>query len=178
VENAALQNIERWRQRYYESLAALENKERQWAKLESLLRRSISRLTLLAAGINPGLDHQREKLRSIIRDERDDARIKALQDLLSGMPNHMAYEGTRRPGIYPLETLSIALDHGPMGPGSFQAYKRYLRAQGRRQGTKYYWAVNSGPRISPHDTVAKSLSRCCRRQPSKQRCRSWKSFVL
>ncbi len=67
-----------WRQKYYDSLNELEEREREWAEWESLLRRSISHLTLLGDGQDPQLDEKLEYLRNIIREEKDKGRIKRL----------------------------------------------------------------------------------------------------
>jgi len=67
-----------WRQKYYDSLNELEVREREWTELESLLRRSISHLTLLGDGQDPQLDEKLEYLRNIIREEKDKGRIKRL----------------------------------------------------------------------------------------------------
>lgn len=133
VENAALQNTERWRQRYYDSLAELENKERQWAKLESLLRRSISRLTLLADGIDPGLDHQLEKLRNIIRDERDDARIKSMIDSISAAAERVERQRSRdaNTSTDAVELLADLVDELPFPRGMgrrIKGFKKQLSA--------------------------------------------------
>lgn len=76
------ETLERWRQRYYDSLAEFEAKERHWGELEGLLRRSISRLTLLADGVDRELDRQLDTLRNSIREEQDVGRIKRLVDAI------------------------------------------------------------------------------------------------
>lgn len=76
--NPTQQSPDPWRQKYYDSLNELEEREREWTELESLLRRSISHLTLLGDGQDPKLDEQLEYLRNIIRDEKDKERIRRL----------------------------------------------------------------------------------------------------
>ncbi len=74
---------ERWRQKYYDSLAELEEKEREWREADSLLRRSLSRITLVADGRDTELDGHLERLRNVIRDERDNARIQRLVNAIA-----------------------------------------------------------------------------------------------
>ena len=53
-----------WKSRYFDSLAELEQKERQWQSVESSLRRCISRLTFIGDGIDVQLDQRLEQLRN------------------------------------------------------------------------------------------------------------------
>ncbi|MCB1879167.1 MAG: diguanylate cyclase [Gammaproteobacteria bacterium] len=66
-----------WKSRYFDSLAELEQKERQWQSVESSLRRCISRLTFIGDGIDVQLDQRLEQLRNRVRGEQN---IKALLD--------------------------------------------------------------------------------------------------
>ncbi len=77
------QASDRWKQKYYDSLAELERKERQWGEVDGVLRRSISRLTFLGDGVDPDLDRQLERLRNIIRDERDNTRLQRMVDAIA-----------------------------------------------------------------------------------------------
>ena len=55
-----------WQRKYYDSLEDFEKKEKQWASVEDLLRRTISRLTLAADGLERrddlGRRHDRARL--------------------------------------------------------------------------------------------------------------------
>lgn len=66
-----------WKQKYFDSLADLEHKERRWQSVESSLRRCISRLTFVADGIDGQLDQRLEQLRNRVRGEQD---MKSLQE--------------------------------------------------------------------------------------------------
>lgn len=80
---------DQWKRKYYTSLERFESKETEWATIDALLRRSISRLTLAADGISGSLDEQLERLRNTIRDERDGNRIKNMIDgILDSASSH------------------------------------------------------------------------------------------
>lgn len=66
-----------WKQKYFDSLADLEHKERRWQAVESSLRRCISRLTFVADGMDAQLDQRLEQLRNRVRGEQD---MKTLQE--------------------------------------------------------------------------------------------------
>ncbi|MDX1250660.1 MAG: diguanylate cyclase [Gammaproteobacteria bacterium] len=88
-DNANLQALDQWRQKYYSALEKLEQKEQQWDEMEKTLRRCISRLALAADGVHPEIDVQLESLRKAIRDgvgaaalqERIEAISRALLDI-------------------------------------------------------------------------------------------------
>lgn len=72
----------RWKQKYYAGLEQLEAKEKQWGDVESLLRRCISRLSLVADGADATLDGQIESLRNALRDGRDSLGLRGIIDTI------------------------------------------------------------------------------------------------
>jgi len=71
-----------WKDKYYASLESLEDKEKEWAETDQLLRRCISRITLAADGQNKKLDEQLERLRNSVRRERNYDRIRNMVDVI------------------------------------------------------------------------------------------------
>ena len=69
------QDARLWQGKYYDSLETFEKKEKQWAEVEDLLRRTLSRLTLAAEGSDDALDRQLKELRDAIRDREDSGRL-------------------------------------------------------------------------------------------------------
>ncbi len=67
-----------WQRKYYESLDELEQKEKQWQELESLLRLLSSRLTLLSDASDEQLEKKLDKLRSNLRYEDNIAKFRPL----------------------------------------------------------------------------------------------------
>lgn len=65
VNNDITQQLNQWKQKYYKSLKDLEQRQ----QLDTVLRRSLSRLALIAQGIDPTLDNQLSSLRTSLRNK-------------------------------------------------------------------------------------------------------------
>lgn len=87
--------LEAWKRKYYDSVEQAEAKERQWAGMEDLLRKTISRLTLAADGLDETLDKQLRALRDAIRDRADN---KTLQSRIQVMSQTLVKLDTERKG--------------------------------------------------------------------------------
>jgi diguanylate cyclase len=72
-----------WKQKYFTSLEDLEAREKQLLETESLMRHSLTRLSLAAAGIDAALDEQLEKFRKRVRGGADNAQLQRLIDDIS-----------------------------------------------------------------------------------------------
>jgi diguanylate cyclase len=72
-----------WKQKYFASLDDLEVREKQLAETESVMRHSLTRLSLAAAGIDPVLDEQLEKFRKVVRGGADTAQLQRLIEDIS-----------------------------------------------------------------------------------------------
>ena len=77
--NTIQQQLVQWKQKYYQALSDLE----QQKDFESLLRLSLSRLSLAAQGLDPTLDTQLESLRNALRKKSQEQ--KTIQDILEKM---------------------------------------------------------------------------------------------
>ena len=84
-QNSDTQN--RWKDRYYETLESLENKEKSWREVERLLRQLVSRLTLAADTRHELLTQQLKNLRNSVRDGRD---FLQLRDLIEDISENVA----------------------------------------------------------------------------------------
>ena len=60
-----------WKRKYFDALGEHESKERTWTQADELLRKTISRLTLAADGLDSTLDGHLKGLRDAIRDHAD-----------------------------------------------------------------------------------------------------------
>ncbi len=67
-----------WQRKYYQSLDELEQKEKQWQELESLLRLLALRLTLLSDASDEQLEKKLDKLRSNLRYEDNTLKFRPL----------------------------------------------------------------------------------------------------
>lgn len=83
-EDESLREIAQWKQRYFGALQDLEQRQRQWRADDELLRKTISRLTLVADGLDEGLDAQLQALRDAIRERADSGILKQRIDGMSG----------------------------------------------------------------------------------------------
>jgi diguanylate cyclase len=84
-----------WKQKYFASLEDLEVREKQLAETESVMRHSLTRLSLAAAGIDPVLDEQLEKFRKVVRGGADTIQLQRLIEDISHTVKHIDQKQTR-----------------------------------------------------------------------------------
>ena len=77
------QGNEQWKQKYYDQLDSLEQKESEWEKLETALKRSIGRLSLAAEGQHKSLDKHIDELRTAIKNNINRQRLDSIVDDMS-----------------------------------------------------------------------------------------------
>ena len=77
------QEAEQWKKKYFDQLEDAERKEKQWNDADELLRKTISRLTLAADGLDDTLDRQLIDLRNAIRDRASTAQLRTRVDDMS-----------------------------------------------------------------------------------------------
>ena len=77
------QGTEQWKQKYYDQLDSLEQKESEWEKLETALKRSIGRLSLAAEGQHKSLDKHIDELRTAIKNNINRQRLDSIVDDMS-----------------------------------------------------------------------------------------------
>ncbi len=83
AEESNAQAIEAWKQKYYDSLEQAERKEKEWKRVDDLLRRAIQRLTLAADGLDQTLDGQLRDLRDAIRESGKSFQLEASIEAMS-----------------------------------------------------------------------------------------------
>jgi diguanylate cyclase len=76
----AADKVDAWKRKYHDALHQLEEKDKQVADVDDLMRHSVARLSLMANGLHPRLDRQLEKLRKVARSGGDTAAIRDLLD--------------------------------------------------------------------------------------------------
>jgi len=72
MANDISQQLEEWKQKYYQSITDLEKQQ----TYDELLQRSLGRLALAAQGLDPALDKQLKSLRSVLRGKSDQVEIE------------------------------------------------------------------------------------------------------
>ncbi|MCP5408775.1 MAG: GGDEF domain-containing protein [Chromatiaceae bacterium] len=100
------QSAGEWKNKYFDSLAEIEHKERRWQSVESSLRRCISRLSFLGDGIDDQLDRRLEQLRNRVRGEQD---IKRLLDEVEEITRRAERAGESKPQSSSLSEEELVL---------------------------------------------------------------------
>ncbi|TCK16955.1 diguanylate cyclase [Thiogranum longum] len=77
------QEATQWKQKYLDNLEESERSEKQWKDSDELLRKTISRLTLAADGLDETLDKQLRELRNAIRDHSSTSQLRTRIDEMS-----------------------------------------------------------------------------------------------
>lgn len=74
---------EQWKKKYYDQIDRLEQKEQDWEKLETTLKRTIGRLSLAAEGQDKALDRHIDELRTAIKNSINRQRLEVVVDDIS-----------------------------------------------------------------------------------------------
>ncbi len=82
-EEKHAQEAAQWKQKYLDNLEESERSEKQWKDSDELLRKTISRLTLAADGLDETLDKQLRELRDAIRDHSSVSQLRIRIDEMS-----------------------------------------------------------------------------------------------
>ncbi|MFQ5642893.1 MAG: GGDEF domain-containing protein [Thiogranum sp.] len=112
------QEAGQWKEKYFSRLEESERNEKQWREADELLRKTISRLTLAADGLDSTLDQQLRDLRNAIRDRATTLQLRSLIDDMSRTLVRLdtAHAGERPASTSPLldllEALSLPADKG------------------------------------------------------------------
>lgn len=132
------QATEQWKQKYYDQLDLLEQKEHQWELLENTLKRALGRLSLAAEGQHKPLDRQLSELRNAIKYSIDHQQLDAIVDDISRLLSQFEEQqsSTDRKVISALEELFSSLQF----PADLhRAHKKLLkqlnRADDEQSGT-------------------------------------------
>ena len=85
TESSPGQGAEHWKQKYLDQLDSLEQKEEEWARLESVLKRAIGRLSLAAEGHHKSLDRHIVDIRNAVKETINRHRLENILDDLSDL---------------------------------------------------------------------------------------------
>ncbi len=77
------QGEEHWKRKYYDQLDQLEQKEKEWGDLESVLKRAIGRLSLAAEGHDAAIDRYIKDIRTSVKSNINKHRLETILDDLS-----------------------------------------------------------------------------------------------
>ena len=77
------QEVEQWKRKYFGQLKEFEREQKQWHEAEDLLRKTVSRLTLAADGLDDTLDRQLRDLRNAVRDRASTTQLRSRVEEMS-----------------------------------------------------------------------------------------------
>ena len=77
------QEVEQWKKKYFGQLEEFEREQKQWHEAEDLLRKTVSRLTLAADGLDDALDRQLRELRNAVRDRASTTQLRSRVEEMS-----------------------------------------------------------------------------------------------
>ncbi len=130
VSDDSSQGAQVWQRKYYDSLEDIEKKEKQWAGVEDLLRRTISRLTLAADGLDSTLDRQLKELRDAIRDREDSrtlsSKIESMSRTLVKLDRERSHD--KATAVPPTQPLLQLLEQLQLPRGTGRQVKKLKKA--------------------------------------------------
>ena len=97
-----------WKSKYQTSIRELDKKEQEWSKVESILRKAISRLSLAARGLDDKLDEQLKLIQTLSREKRDE-RLSSALNQLSSIISELDKAGKESSGQFP-ESMSLLME--------------------------------------------------------------------
>ncbi len=97
-----------WKSKYFTSLKELEEMEKSWGKLEDMLRKTISRVTITAKGIDPQLDRILNDIQKHTRNKKD----LELQDDLENLAQTLLRIDEKPSSKTELPEIDTDISHG------------------------------------------------------------------
>ncbi len=108
---------QQWKEKYRELVDELEDKEREWAKLEGALRAAASKLAVAALGQSPELDAAIDHIMAVLRTDPTalnlDSSVTGLMRALkaeNALATKIAPPGSKSGGVVIVPTASVVTD--------------------------------------------------------------------
>ncbi len=122
--DSSSQDAQQWKTKYYDQLDRLDEKEKEWSALESVLKRAIGRLSLAAEGSNAELDRQLRDIRTVVKDKVNRHRLELVLDDVSKLLAKLE-EKQSAPDRQAVDTLLGVVDKLQL-PGHIQKAQKKL----------------------------------------------------
>ena len=117
---------EKWKTKYYGLLDKFEKQESDWTKSEKLLATSLSRLSLVAEGENPLVDHHLQALRVVLKEKFNHYRVESvLTELFKLVTEINKKPKNKKQALIESEVIAEILDAVNL-PKEFQKKKTLL----------------------------------------------------
>ena len=125
------EDLERWKHKYYDSLAETERMEKVLAAVEALLYRSLGRLALTGYGAHPDLDKGLDRLREALRAHCSHAEVEKLVERVGAIAErHPAGDRAAAvPTVDPKQALLSLIEALGEQPGC-KALRKRVEASG------------------------------------------------
>ncbi len=94
-------DADRWKEKYRLLLSEWEAREAQWREIESILRRGVHRLALIASGADPTVDAHLVELRSTLKGDGDLTDVVKALDTVAGIAGRIGMTQRERTAAPP-----------------------------------------------------------------------------
>jgi diguanylate cyclase len=101
---------ESWKRKYYDSLEELESREKEWTRLEAMLRNAMARLSVAMEGTDDNLDDQLEVLRHAIRRGADGNKLASIIRGITEILEKLEKQRKSVHKVSPVELMENILD--------------------------------------------------------------------
>ena len=85
TETTSDQEVKRWKQQYYDHLDLLERKEKDWQQTESILKKTVLRLSIAAEGQHASVDRHLQDIRSVVKKQVNAVRLETILEDISAL---------------------------------------------------------------------------------------------
>ena len=117
---------EQWKEKYFQALEELEEKEKRWQNADEVFRRGMGRLALISQGVDPILDRRLNNLRKMLLKNESVGRIDELVEEVSARVKVLDELSEGRDALKPQALLARVLDTVPF-PKPLQRSARKLK---------------------------------------------------
>lgn len=124
--DSSSQDAQQWKTKYYDQLDRLDEKEKEWSALESVLKRAIGRLSLAAEGSNAELDRQLRDIRTVVKDKVNRHRLELVLDDVSKLLAKLE-EKQSSPDRQAVDTLLAVVDKLQLPTHVEKAQKKLIK---------------------------------------------------
>ena len=104
---------EQWKEKYFQALEELEEKEKRWQSADEVFRRGMGRLALISQGVDPILDRRLNNLRKMLLKNESVGRIDELVEEVSARVKVLDELNEGRDALKPQALLEKVLDTIP-----------------------------------------------------------------
>lgn len=84
-DNTSDQEARNWKQQYYDHLDLLDRKEKDWQAVESILKKTVLRLSIAAEGQHATIDRHLQDIRSVVKKQVNIIRLESSLEEISAV---------------------------------------------------------------------------------------------